>query len=127
MLNPLDVCIFSLLLHDYSIPALEWGRIIMMIFKALKRENCFLNFIFHDINSPGKEWDIKLPGGGLNAPLAQAEVMNAPPLASPWLQCLIKKKMGVFLLAQKGNSSDMSNRILMIRTRLPSSYPINRL
>ena len=63
---------------------------------------------------PGKEWDIKLPGGGLNAPLAQAEVLNTPPLASPWLQCLIKKKMGVFLLAQKGKSSGLSLRVRIL-------------
>ena len=38
-------------------------------------------------------------------------MLNTPPLASPWLQCLIKKKMGVFLLAQKGKSSGKSNRL----------------
>ena len=35
MLNPLDVCIFSLLRHDYSIRPLKWGRTFMLVFKAL--------------------------------------------------------------------------------------------
>ena len=64
-----------------------------------------------------------MPGGGLNAPLAQAEVLNTPPLASPWLQCLIKKKMGVFLLAQKGKSSRLSLRVRVMILTSPTLLP----
>ena len=56
MLNPLDVCIFSLLLHDYSFPALEWGRIIVMIFKAWKREKHVCILSISDLSNRIRVW-----------------------------------------------------------------------